>query len=272
MSRAKLLPAALLPVLAIAASAAAARATELPDRHSLEQRMGRAAEAVVVHEPHLSVGDRHVRVRYTGYRTTAVLARLFGPDWRQRGDTVEFRALDGYVSRIAVRRLLGVRSWLVFARADGAAFTVDNLQQNETDVPLGPYYLVWDTVGNPALLAEGARNWPYQVAEIGIVARSDRALRPPGLAPRFFEGAGLTRTHCLTCHTVNGFGGAKFPGDLAALARGYAAADFIRLVLDPSSVRQGATMPPLADRQPEAERRRMARAVFDYLRAMPVPP
>ena len=125
---------------------------------------------------------------------------------------------------------------------------MDNLAQNETDVPLGPYYLVWDNIGNPALLEEGARNWPYQVAEVNLVTLSDAALLPAGLDARFHEGAELAKTHCLSCHLVNGYGGEKFEANLAEVTKVYDEAEFINLVLAPLSVLEETTMPPLSDR------------------------
>ena len=150
---------------------------------------------------------------------------------------------------------------------------MNNLQQNEKDVPLAPWYLVWDNIANPALIAEGARNWPYQVKEINLVTLSDAALLPKGLDPRFRPGAALVKTHCLQCHKVNGFGGEKFEGNLAKSTPGTPAG---RISCGCSSSRrherEGATMPALSDRLPEAERRRIAAAIFDYLRAVPVLP
>ena len=257
---------------AAALFAGAAHAADLPAPQALQRQMPTPPQAFAVYEPHLSVGDRHVTIRYVGWPAVAVFERLLGRNWQKRGEAVEFRALDGYVSRLPVSRFLRERAYLVFARQDGAPFTVDNLRQNEKDVPLAPWYLVWDNIGNPALIAEGARNWPYQVKEIGLVALSDAALLPKGLDPRFRPGAALAKTHCLTCHKVNGYGGEKFAGNLAEIAKGYDRADFFRLLLVPAAQRDGATMPALSDRLPEAERRRIAGAIFDYLRAVPVLP
>ena len=246
------------------------RAAELPPVERFQEQMGKPATTITVHEPHLSVGDRRVAIEYVGYPAADVMARLFGKDWQEQARTVELRALDGYVSRIDVARFLEETAFLAFARADGAPFTVDNLRQNQTDVPLGPWYLVWDNISNPALLAEGASNWPYQVHEVDLVSRSDGALLPEGLAADLREGAGLAKKHCLQCHKVNGFGGEKFPGNLAAIARAHPEPDFIRWVLNPSSVRSSTTMPPLSDRLSETERRRIAKALFDYLTGVPV--
>ena len=256
--------------LTVACAVPLARAVELPPVQQLQERMATPAVAAAVFEPHLSAGGRRVVVEYVGYPAADVLGHVFGEGWHERAETVEFRALDGYVSRIAVGRFLTENGFLVFARTDGSSFTVDNLLQNESDVPLGPYYLVWDNVANPSLLAEGGRNWPYQVTEINLVTLSDGMLVPEGLDERLRAGAELAKEHCLSCHQVNGFGGNKFPGNLAAIARGLPRDDFVQLVLQPSSVRSSATMPALARTLPDAERRHMAGMLFDYLNAVPV--
>ena len=262
------------PLLALAAliafAATAARAAELPSVERLQERMGAPAVTITVHEPHLSLGGRRVAIEYVGYPAADVMAHVFGKDWQEQAETVELRALDGYVSRIDVARFLKETAFLAFARADGAPFTIDNPRQNQTDVPLGLWYLVWDNISSPELLAEGARNWPYQVHEVNLVSLSDRALLPDGLAADLREGAELARMYCLQCHQVNGFGGEKHPGNLAAIARAYPEPAFTRWVLDPSSVRSGTTMPPLYHQIPDAERRRIAKALFGYLTAVPI--
>ena len=260
----------LLPAAVLALSMSTTRAAEIPPVQRLQERMGAPPVSLAVHEPHLSVGDLRVAIEYVGYPAVDVMATVFGSDWHEQARTVELRALDGYVSRIDVTRFLDDTAFLAFARADGAPFAIDNPRQNQTDVPLGPWYLVWDNISNPALLAEGASDWPYQVHEVNLVSLSENALLPEGLAAELREGAGLAKRYCLQCHKVNGFGGEKFPGNLAALARIRPEPDFVRWVLDPSSVRTGTTMPPLSNRLPDAERRRIARALFDYLTAVPI--
>ena len=260
----------LVPAAVLALSMSMARAAEIPPVERLQERTGAPPATLAVHEPHLSVGDRRVTIEYVGYPAVDVMATVFGEDWHEQAATVELRALDGYVSRIDVARFLDDTALLAFARADGGPFTVDNLGQNQTDVPLGPWYLVWDNISNPALLDEGASDWPYQVHEVNLVSLSESALLPEGLAADLHEGAALAKRYCLQCHKVNGFGGEKLPGNLAALARLHPEPDFVRLVLSPSSVRSDTTMPPLSDRLPDAERRRIAKALFDYLTAVPI--
>ena len=105
-----------------------------------------------------------------------------------------------------------------------------------------------------------------------LVTLSNAALLPAGLDARFQEGAELVKTHCLSCHKVNGFGGAKFEGNLAEIVKDYGESEFLRLVLMPPSERTGATMPALPDGLSKAERQRIADAMFDYLKVVPVQP
>ena len=254
----------------IVLSISVVQGAELPPVERLQEQMGTPPATIDVHEPIASFGDRDVMVEYVGYPAFDVMARLFGRDWHAEAETVELRALDGYVSRIDAARFLKETAFLVFARADGAPFAVDHIRQNRTDVPLGPYYLVWDNISNPALQAEGAVNWPYQVHEVNLVSLSDSALVPDGLPTDLREGAELAKRFCLQCHKVNGLGGDKFPGNLAQIARVHPEADFIRWVLKPSSVRDNTNMPPLSDRLPEPQRRRIAKTLFDYLTAVPI--
>ena len=118
--------------------ACSARAAELPPPDMLRRQMGTLPQTVAVYEPHLSVGDRHVAIRYVGYPAVEAFQRILGKDWRRQGETVEFRALDGYVSRLPVGRFEREKAYLVFARKDGAPFTVTNIRQNEKDVPSRP--------------------------------------------------------------------------------------------------------------------------------------
>ena len=248
-----------------------ASAEPLPSVDDLKTQMGSDPVVVEVFEPHLSVGQNHIAVEYVGYPAETVLSVVLGQDWRDQGDAIEFRALDGYVSRIEMAKFEPEKAFVVFSREDQANFIVDNIAQSQKNVPLGPYYLVWDNISNSDLLAEGAGNWPYQVSDVLPFTVSDDALLPTGLEARYRRGAALAKMHCLNCHRINGYGGDKFEGDLAAITKGLARAYFVGWVLDPSSIRSGTTMPALPAQMGEAERVQTATALYDYLTHMPAP-
>ena len=244
-------------------------AEPLPSVDDLETQIGSRPITIEVIEPHLSDAENHTVVAYVGYRAEQVLSVALGGGWQERGDAIEFRALDGYVSRIEMSRLESGNAFVVFSRADRAEFVIDNLAQNQENVPLGPYYLVWDNISNPELLAEGAGNWPYQVSEVTVSSVSEDALLPQGLAVPFRRGAELAKAHCLNCHRINGYGGDKFDGDLAAVTKNLARTHFVSWVLQPAAFRSDTTMPALSTRIGEAERVQVASLLYDYLVNMP---
>ena len=249
--------------------AQSALADPLPAPAELKARIGSAPATVEVHEPHLSTEKAPVKRRYSGYRFEVVAELLFGPMWRDGTQAIEFRALDGYVSRIPVADFDEHKAHLVVGVSDGSAFTVNNLLQNEKNIQLGPYYLIWENIEDAAMFNRGASGWPYQVAEILRVNISDERLRPAGLDPALDPAIDLVRTHCLTCHKLNGIGGDKVPGDLAGLARSLDDAGFRAWVLDPRSIQPTSTMPALSRGLPDDERERIARLLRAYLLAMP---
>ncbi|MBY0466095.1 MAG: hypothetical protein K2W33_14245 [Burkholderiales bacterium] len=248
-----------------------AHAAALPDKAVLAHALARPAQALTVIEPHLSTREAPVRVQYMGWPAEAVLDQLLGASaWRKPGVDVEFRALDGYVSRIPAERFTQYQAYWVVERVGHTSFTVDNLKQNEKAVSLGPYYLVWDNIKSPELVPEGGSFWPYQVAEIRVSENRLQALLPGQMIDRYKVAAADVQKHCLNCHQVNGFGGDKRPSNLAQEVRKLSDTAFIDWVMTPNRVKPGTTMPPLADAMLEADRVELANRLLDYLRTVPV--
>ena len=258
--------------LMFAFGASAALAAIIPTPEALERQSGTRPVTLTVVEPHLSTPKNPVEVTYLVFPAPVALAAALGPNWAARPKVIEFHALDGYVSRIDVARLTSGKAYFAFARADHSPFTADNLAQNEKNVPLGPYYLVWDNRSDPKLLAAGAHDWPYQVDDVSFSRDSDAALRPPGFDPALEPGLSNVKAECLTCHEVNGYGGEKAGGNLAAVARGLTMSDFVKWVLEPSAVKPDTKMPALSPRLPEAERRAIVDSIYKYLSQVPVVP
>jgi len=264
----------LTPTLLLAATLFAAQpaaALELPAPAVLQAGLAIKAQTIEVLEPHLSSGQR--QVRYLGYPAPQVLDHVLGSLWREDAEQeIELRALDGFVSRIPVARFLKYSAFLVVARADGAAFQVDNQLQNEKAVALAPYYLVWDNLRSPELQAEGGALWPYQVAQISLRPSSRAALLPGQMAQRWATQAAWVQKYCLSCHQVNGYGGDKMPLNLAQRARELDAAAWQRQLLSPTSLKPGSTMPALPDSFSPASRASVAAQLHDYLKALPLAP
>ena len=248
-----------------------ALAEKIPSPEALEQLGARPVTLSVI-EPHLSTFEHPVSVDYLAFPAPVVISAALGSEWEAKTKTIEFRALDGYVSRIDVTRLANGKAHMAFARADRSPFTVDNLAQNEKNVPLGPYYLIWNNRGDPDLLSEGARNWPYQVIDVSLFNVSEAALRPPGFDPALEPGLSNAKANCLLCHQVNGFGGGKVEGNLALVARAMPAPEFVKWTLEPSSVKPDTAMPALSANLNEAQRRTIAQSIYEYLSHVPIAP
>lgn len=244
-------------------------AFDLPAPEQLARESGLVPETIAVVEPHESDARHEVVVGYTGFPLVPLLERWFGSRWAAPEAEVLFRARDGYQSPIAAATLRTERAWLAFARSDGAAFTVDNPEQNQTHVPLGPYYVVWDNRARPDRLARGTHGWAYQVTAVDVwTAQDDGALLPPDAPPDIRQGFSDTKQYCLSCHTLRGVGGRKYPVDLAEASCRWDDAGLAAWLGDPAAVRPGTTMPALNRRLPTAERERVIARIVAYLRAV----
>ncbi|MBU3693366.1 MAG: hypothetical protein FGM40_00875 [Rhodocyclaceae bacterium] len=145
-----------------------AHAEPLPAPDQVAARLQREPVMVQVRHPHDGLGERAPVLAYRGFPADEVLDALLGPAWREPGGEVEFAAADGYRSAIPAAHFARYRAWLVHARADGAAFVTDNVFQNRREVPLGPWYLVWDNLAAPELITLGDHYWPYQVVAVTV--------------------------------------------------------------------------------------------------------
>lgn len=170
MPRNFLTPVALLvPVLALLCGLVSeARAEPLPAPDVAGAWSKREPLTVEVANPHVVAGAVGPRERFRGFPAAELLDAVVGPGWRGAGRGVEFRAADGYVSRVPSDHLQRYSAWLVFERADSAPFVTDNIYLGQRDVPLGPWYLVWDNIGHPELIPLGDHYWPYQVVEMAV--------------------------------------------------------------------------------------------------------
>jgi hypothetical protein len=237
----------------------------LPKVEELERLLAESPVEIEVVEPHLTDGKNQPHAVYLGYPVEKVFRAIFGADWKTAATTIEFRALDGYVSRIPTERFDQYHAYLVFAKSNAREFKVDNLMQHERNVALGPYYLVWDNIHHPGLIADGGTYWPYQVNEI-LMSQSPEQGLVPGEKSRYPPEL---EKYCLSCHQVNGSGGRKTSFDLAEQTKLVGEEKFLAWVLNPSSIRPDTKMPAINERIPETERRAIAKRLFKYLNELP---
>jgi cytochrome c2 len=257
----------LIPLLTSLAGEASA--LELPVPEKLEREYGVQRQTIEVVEPHASTPDQPKRVRYVALPLDGLLRRWFDASWQAPDAEIVFLARDGYRSTIPGSRLMNHRAYLAFARVDGNAFVVDNLEQNEKGVPLGPYYLIWDNRSAPDLLPLGSSGWPYQVTRIELhSAAEDRRLLPTSPSPDIISGFEDTKEHCLNCHRIRGVGGEKYAEDLVRAACRWHDNDLKSWIGDPRQFRPATAMPPLNPQLPAEARRELIERIAAYLVAV----
>jgi mono/diheme cytochrome c family protein len=207
-------------------------------------------------------------VTYRGIPLRALLEHYFPKEWPDFNGEIQLFAGDGYLGVVEAGKARQKDAWLVFARADGKPFRIDNYRQNEHDVALGPYYLVWDNRNDPELQKQGAYAWPYQVVRIQLVpdASYDRLI-PPGASASVRAGFAGFRTYCMNCHNLQGAGGRKEEADMTQLVAGKSR-ETLRAWIDAPGKIRPTTMPPLNTCLDPGERARVIGQIVDYLEAL----
>lgn len=226
--------------------------------------LGKQAVDITVIEPHAR--DAEARVTYVGIPLRAVLERYFADDWSGFQGDIHFLARDRYLAAIAAERARSKDAYLTFARADGGPFVIDNRLQNEADVPLGPFYLVWDNLRQPELRKDSAYGWPYQVVEILLVPVSAyESVLPKNASPEVRRGFADYKQYCMSCHHIGGIGGRKAEADMKRLVAGKSDEVLWRWIDDPQAAKPGTRMPALNVELDQDERTRVIGRIMVFL-------
>lgn len=203
------------------------------------------ATQITVWDPH---EDKNVT--YEGIDTAKLFAQVYGDQWKQV-DEVLFTCVDGYQPVLPRERFTRHASFFAFRRLDQDSFVVENRFQGQKDVPLAPFYLVWDNLQSKELRDQGASAWAYQIVGVDLVTFADRFPRlspPKDASDKAKKGFLAFRENCMSCHTINGEGGGKAPElNYPMSVTEYLSDAWVRKwLMDPRSIRYGSTMPSFA--------------------------
>jgi len=205
--------------------------------------------------------------KYQGVSFPELLTSVYGETWK-KAEEVLFTCRDGYQPTVPLAEFLKYPSYLTYG-IEGGKFVVDNKAQNEKNIDLGPFYLVWDTVTRPELRKQGMGYWPYQVIAVDLVRFKDRFpnLAPPdGSSAQVVKGFLAFRSNCMACHSVNGDGAPKsvelnYP---VSVTEYFKEGWLEKWILNPQSIRHNSTMPALGGDEPK----KMVKDIVAYLKAM----
>lgn len=217
---------------------------------------------IEVFEPH-----EEKIVTYEGWRATALLDSVYGKKWKN-AEEILFTCVDGYQPSLPVQKFKEYESYLVISRQGSEKFLVHNKLQNEKEVPLWPFYLVWNNMKAPSLKEEGASGWPYQVTTLDLISFSERfpKMAPPDNTSASVKRGFLSfRKYCMNCHKMNGEGGDKSI-DLVSVTE-YRSGSWLNQWLDnPSAVRPQTAMPRLNTSL--KNRKKVIEDIVAYLKVM----
>ena len=250
-------------VFMLLAAQANAAALELRLDHVMRDLGSEVVEITVI-EPHCS--GSNCKITYVGIPFRKLIEFYYSDAWKSFQGELHLFARDGYLEIVDADKIRKQDGYLTFARADGEPFIIDNHLQNERNVPLGPFYLVWDNVKHAELQKEGAYGWPYQVKQIQLMQMSVyQDLVPADASPAVRNGFKAYKTYCLSCHHIKGVGGKKVATDMRELVSGKSRDELHALISDPRSVRPETKMPPLNTNLCKDERARIVDQIIDFL-------
>ncbi|HKA14074.1 MAG TPA: c-type cytochrome [Myxococcota bacterium] len=222
-------------------------------------------ESVRVFEPYEAR-----EVAFRALRFDRALDAIYGAGWR-REEELLFTCRDGYQPTVPVARAIAHVSWLAFAREGAPAFSIQKRESGRVqEIPLGPFYLIWDTK-DPQVRTEGDYGWPYQVVGVELIRSRDRFphMAPPANAPpQAQRGFAAFRIHCSRCHAVNGDGGKIGPElNRAQGPAGRRDAAWLRdWIDDPSRISPGTRMERLNPDLPDRDT--VIASIIAYLQAI----
>ena len=158
-------------------------------------------------------------------------------------------------------------AYLAFARADEEHFELVNCGRLSTE--LGPYYLIWDNIKDPALIKQDGYGWPYQVTRVDLrPVNAYDPLLPANPSQQVHDGFVLFKEYCLTCHQIADIGGRKLTTDLRQSLCPLTESDLRELINYPSCALRSGGMPVLNEWLQGDERKHTVDLIAAYLRAM----
>ena len=184
----------------------------------------------------------HETIAFEGVAVPELLDSAYGLDWSAAA-SIEVRTRDGRRLVLPAQRFRTHKAWLAWRRMDRPDFRIAGKD-------IAPLYLIWDSLGDPVVAADGEFGWIGQVAAfdlVDVVGDLNALTLPADASPAALAGLKHFRQYCASCHSVNGHGGAS-GGELnvpVSVTEFWQAAWLATYIDNPSQVRARSAMPKL---------------------------
>lgn len=196
---------------------------------------------------------------------TALLEKVYGQQSKQ-AEGILLTCADGFQPFLPNETFSRVPAYLAFERVGQTAFSLVNKAEANKTIPLGPYYLVWET-GNQS----ATEDWAYQIVGLDLINFADRfpqTAPSADSAPSVKRGFVAFSKNCIACHTINGEGGGKAPelNYPVNITEYYNEGWLKKWIENPNAIRLNASMPPLG--VAENDKKAVINDLIAYLKDM----
>lgn len=166
---------------------------------------------------------------------------------------VVFECEDGYNPSMPLSKVLTSKAYLAVKDKDApAGEDWTTLQKGPETKKIAPFYICYTDVKGD----DPTYKWPYNLVRISLTSASkETAALFPKHDDSVVKGYGLFKTHCLTCHALNGVGGTLGPelNQPKSVTEYWKTEDLKAFIANPESYRNKVKMPKLGLKKKEID-------------------
>ena len=166
---------------------------------------------------------------------------------------VVFECEDGYNPSMPLTKVINSKAYLAIRDKDApAGEDWTTLQKGPETKKIAPFYICYTDVKGD----DPSYKWPYNLVRISLTSASkETAALFPKNDDSVVKGYGLFKTHCLTCHALNGVGGTLGPelNKPKSVTEYWKSEDLKAFIANPASYRDRVKMPNLGLKKKEIE-------------------
>lgn len=175
---------------------------------------------------------------------------------------IVFECIDGYKPEMPLELFLNANPYLAFQDVDAPKETKwEPILKDGNEMNADPFYIIYPSVSSK----DTNYKWPYNLVKIYLEPLHKSTLELYPLKNRKLEsGYTLFKNNCLTCHAINGTGGAMGPelNYPKSVTEYWKENELVDYIVNPASFRHKSKMPTLGITKQQS------REIVDYLKYM----